>query len=234
MRWISFSYVSFTLHGEFLPNLIDPAAEGTNADYSRENIYKGYTLAQCVVELIRMEPVTNKSREKDGTEWRPHDKRGYDIKRLDTPGEKKLRLARKFMKNCSKKGSSKLKTAVEGGKRIDFNTILSRKNIKMTNSVKNGIWDCKSDAPESNQNKTQMMITGFCSDSNGMQAQKIVKFTMKKNFNTENLITHPTMHGRIDLNGTPETDKCGAVRYKAIGCHYFWSGRHFQVGTSSG
>ena len=212
-----FSYVAFTLHGEFLPNLIDHDAIGNNADYSLENIRKGYTLAQCVAELIRLHPITNKSRIQHGTEWKPHDKRSYEIKRLDTPGEKMLRLVRKCLKKQTKKGSSKLKMAVENGKRIDFNAILSRKNIKLTNAVKNGIWECKSDAPESSQNKTQMMITGFSSDSNGMQAQKVVKFSMKKNSNIESLLPHPTMIGRLDPYGTPESEKCGAVRYKAVG-----------------
>ncbi len=99
-----------------------------------------------------------------------------------------------------------------------MNNIFNRNNVKLTQSVKNGVWDSKVDASDSNQNKTQMMITGFCNDANHMQTQKIMKFAIKKNSNPETLLTHPTQSGRIDAYLTPESDKCGIVRFKTMGC----------------
>jgi DNA-directed RNA polymerase beta subunit len=206
------SYVSYTLRGEFLPNLIDD----TSDNYDHENLRKGYMLAQSVSELIRLSPLVN-DKKSDHEKWRLHDRRAYAVKRVDSPGEKLTVLARKYIKHFAKKGSSKLKNTVDNGKRVDLNSILNRKTIKLTASVRNGIWDSKSDASESNQNKTQMMITGYCSDANHLQTQKVVKFAMKKNSDPETLLTHADQIGRIDPYMTPESDRCGIVRNKALG-----------------
>ena len=210
------SYVSFALRGEFLPNLVDLKTHD-NGDHTLENRRKGYALAEVVAELIQLSDVMNSTRGPH-QQWLPQDRRSYTVKRIDTPGEKLTFLARKYIKHFAKKGSSNLKKAVDTRRGIDLKAILNQKMIKLTNSVKNGIWDSKSDANDANQNKTQMMITGFCSDAFHMQVQKIVKYAMKKNNNAEPLITHPTQTGRVDLYITPESDRCGIMRNKALGC----------------
>jgi DNA-directed RNA polymerase beta subunit len=206
------SYVSYTLRGEFLPNMI----ETESSDYSRENVTKGYALAQAVTELIRLSPLVNNLKEIH-EKWQVHDKRAYAIKRIECPGDKLSSLSRKYLKTLARKGSSKLKYSVENGKRIDLNSILNKKIIKLTASVKNGVWDSKTDTSDHNQNKTQMMTTGFCSDSNHMQTQKIIKFSMKKNCDPGPLLTHPDQTGRVDLYLTPESEKCGVARNSALG-----------------
>lgn len=208
------SYVSFTLRGEFLPNLLDMEGDD-NCDHTIENIRKGYALAEVCAELIQMsEPVNDSRIEK----WKPVDRRAYHIKRIDTPGEKIVFLTRKFVKHLVKKASKTLENVVTQGKSIDVSHILNAKMIKLTNSVKNGVWDSKTDASENNQNKTQMAITGYCSDALRSQLNKIIKFAMKKNSNPEPLLTHPTQMGRVDLYLTPESERCAIVRNKALGC----------------
>ncbi len=207
------SYVSFTLRGEFLPNLVDLVTD----DHNVENLLKGYALAEALAELIQLSEIVNEKRPAH-EKWKETDRRSYCIKRVDTPGEKLTFLARKYIKHFAKKGASNLKKAVDNRKGIDIKAILNRKMIKLTNSVKNGIWDSKTDASDSNQNKTQMMITGYTSDALHSQVQKFVKASMKKNCNPEPLLTHPTQHGRVDLYLTPESEKCGIVRNKALGC----------------
>lgn len=207
------SYVSFTLRGEFLPNLVDLLTD----NHQVENLLKGYALAEAVAELIQLSEIVNEKRPVEAR-WKEADRRSYCIKRVDTPGEKLTFLARKFIKHFTKKSAGALKKAVDNRKGIDMKAILNRKVFKLTGSVKNGVWDSKSDASESNQNKTQMMITGYTSDALHAQVQKFVKSAMKKNSNPEPLLTHPTQQGRVDLYLTPESDRCGIVRNKAVGC----------------
>lgn len=210
------SYVSFTLRGEFLPNLVNMEGDD-NCDHTRENLRKGYALAEVCSELIQLSEAVNERREPQDR-WKPVDRRAYHIKRIDTPGEKMVFLTRKFVKHMMKKASKSLETAVTQGKSIDLTQVLNAKMIKLTNSVKNGVWDSKTDASENNQNKTQMAITGYCSDALHSQVQKIIKFAMKKNSNPDPLLTHPTQMGRVDLYLTPESDRCAIVRNKALGC----------------
>jgi DNA-directed RNA polymerase subunit B' len=209
------SYVSFTLRGEFFPNLID--MENENIEY--ENLRKGYSLAEALASLIQMSDPVN-SKRPEHKQWQCDDLRSYVYKRVDTPGEMLTILARKFIKHYAKKATSNLKKCVEASKCIDLTQILNRKMIKLTNSVKNGVWDSKSDASENNQNKTQMMIMGYCGDSAHVQTQKILKFAMEKNSNPEPLMTHPTQLGRIDPYLTPESEKCGIIRFKALGAWF--------------
>lgn len=210
------SYVSFTLRGEFLPNLVNMEGDD-NCDHTRENLRKGYALAEVCAELIQLSEAVNERRAPD-ERWKPVDRRAYHIKRIDTPGEKIVFLTRKFVKHMMKKASKTLETTVTQGKSLDLSHILNAKMIKLTHSVKNGVWDSKTDASENNQNKTQMAITGYCSDALHSQVQKIIKFAMKKNSNPEPLLTHPTQMGRVDLYLTPESDRCAIVRNKALGC----------------
>ncbi len=204
------SYISHNLHVEQLANLSDEK----NLGYDLENFRKGEVLAQAATELICLSPLIHK--------YKPdillNCKRSYVSKRVDTPGEKLAGLARKYITTFAQKAAFKLKSTIDKQQKIDLNIIFNRKNVKLTQSVKNGVWDCKTETSDSNQNKTQMMITGFCSDSNHMQTQKIMKFAIKKNSNPETLLTHPTQVGRIDPFLTPESDKCGIVRFKAMGC----------------
>lgn len=209
------SYVSFTLRGEFIPNLVETGHHVKN-NYTKENIRKGYLLAECCAELIQLSELVNVKRPPH-EKWKIADKRSYVYKRLDTPGEKITVLARKFIKQYTKKASSKLKNVIENRKGVDLKVILNRKIIKLTNSIKNGIFDSKNDATDSNQNKTQMLITGFCSDSLHVQTQKLTKFAMKKNSDPEPLLTHPTQIGSEGLYATPESISCGIVRNKALG-----------------
>ena len=204
------SYISFTLWGEFFPNLVNMDGD-LNSDHTHENLRKGYAIAEATAELIQMSDLVNVN-----NDWKSVDKRSYTIKRIDTPGEKLIFLSRKYIKHLTKKATGSLRKAVEGRKGIDLNVILNPKTIKLTGSVKNGVWDSKTDATDSNQNKTQMMITGFCSDALHSQVQKIIKFAMKKNSDPGPLLTHPTQTGRVDLFLTPESDRCGIVRNKAL------------------
>lgn len=209
------SYVSFTLRGEFLPNLVDMEGDD-NCDHTLENLRKGYAIAEAAAELIQLSDAVNARREPEDR-WKPVDRRAYDIKRIDTPGEKLTFLLRKFVKHLMKKASKSLETAVSNGKSVDITGILNAKTIKLTQSIKNGVWDSKTDAHESSQNKTQMAITGFCSDALHAQVQKYVKFAMKKNSDPAPLLTHPTQTGRVCLYLTPESDRCAIVRNKALG-----------------
>lgn len=203
------SYASYNLHGEFLAHLMEDSTM-----YDRENFRKGDALAQAAAELICQSPLINKTK----PEIKLHDNRAYNIKCIASPGAELVILVRKYLKTFAQKASSKLKKLVTDGKRIDLNNVFNRKLVQLTRSIKNGVWDSKTDASESNQNKTQMMITGFCNDANHMQTQKIIKFAVKKNNNPETLLTHPTQSGRIDPYLTPESDKCGIVRFKTLGC----------------
>ena len=200
------SYVAFTMRSEFLPNLV-----GTDPD--SERLCKGYAVVLSVAELIHQSEMRSEDKR-----WAPMDKRSYVLKRVDTPGEKITSLTRKYVKQYTKKGLYRMKTNLQKGKRLEIAQILNSNTIKLTSSVKNGIWDSRADAADSNQNKTQMMTTGFCSDSLHMQTQKIIKYAMKKNMNPEPLLTHPTQVGRVGLYLTPETEKCGIIRHKANGC----------------
>lgn len=213
------SYVSYELRVEYMPNLIELDDDGDdNNDHVRENLRKGYALAEAVAELIQLSDLINDKRP-DHEKWTVDDKRSYVKKRLDTPGRKMASLARKYITHYSKTGQSKLRKDVENGKPIELRNILNNKTIKLTNSVKNGIWDSKSDPKDCNLNKTQMMVTGFCSDSMHTETSKIVKFAMKRNSNPEPLLTEPTQLGRVDPYRTPETERCGSIRNKALGCH---------------
>ncbi len=206
------SYVSFTLRGEFLPNLFDTV----NNDIEYENLRKGYVLAEATANLVQLSDIVNQPRP-EHMKWYPNDLRSYCYKRLVTPGQNLMILARKLIKHYVKKASMNFKKCIKNGVNIDVNNIFNKKMIKLTNAVKNGIFDSKSDAAEANQHKTQLMITGFCHDSFHMQVQMIKKFAMKKNANPEPLMTHPTQTGRVDPYLTPETEKCGIIRFKALG-----------------
>ena len=186
------SYVSYTLRNEYLPNMVGVYEE----DHESENLRKGYILAEVCAELIRISEVVN-SVKKPEDRWQTRDKRSYALKRVDTPGEKLAQLFRSYLKHFNKKAASKLRNIVDGDKTFDLNTILNRKNIKLTASVKNGIWDVKSDTSDNRQNKTQLMITGFCADAIHRQTQKIIKYSMAKNTDFHPLLTHPSQMGKI-------------------------------------
>jgi len=207
------SYVAFALHGEVLPNLIDLV----NGNLEYENQRKGYVLAEAVAQLILVSDFANEGKSEE-EKYDLQDKRSYVYKRITTPGEQMTALVRKYMKEVTKNGNSNLKKMVDAGKTIDVSAVMNRKLIRLVKSVKNGVFDAKSDAHEANQNKTQMLITGFCSDTTRMQSQNIVKSAMKKNSDPKRLMTHPTQTGRVDLYLTPQSERCGIVRYKAIGC----------------
>lgn len=136
-----------------------------------------------------------------------------------------LRNRSPFQKNTAdklcryaKQGSSKLKKVVEKKTPLDLSSVLNRKLIKLTDSVKNGVFDSKSDPSDTHQNKTQMMITGYTSDDLHMQVQKINKISQKKSNKVEFLLTHPTQTGRVCLYITPENDRCAISRNKSMGC----------------
>jgi DNA-directed RNA polymerase beta subunit len=201
------SYVAHMLHSEILPNVAEGAVAADG-----EGVRKGYILAQAAVALIRQSPLLEPAER-----WAPCDKRSYVHKRVDSPGEKLASLSRKYIKQFAKKGLFRLRTNLLKNKPIELVDILNSNTIKLTSSVKNGIWDSRADASDSNQHKSQLMTTGFAADSLHMQSQKIVKYSMKKNINPEPLLTHPTQTGRVGLYLTPETEKCGIVRHKALG-----------------
>lgn len=206
------SYVRYTLHGEFLANLVTPSHEPRLI-----NVIKGHALAQAVAMLVLMHPSVNHGRN-DDEKFACFDKRSYAHKRLETPGEKMASLLRKHVKNGAKKAFLKLRSLVESSFTTDLNAVICKSLFKITGSVRNGVWDTKAVVSEHNQNKTQMLITGFCGDSAHVQSQKIIKLGgSKKNCNAKPMLTHASQTGRVDLYLTPESDKCGIIRFKALG-----------------
>ncbi len=190
---------------EFLPNLF-------HEDREIENARRVDLLSACTAEAIR---IFGESDSKYSI--RPQDGRSYAIKRLESAGEKLTALVKKNIKELAKHAYGRLESALEKGSHIHLYDIINAKMIKLTESIKSGTWDCKLQTSDSNQHKTQMMITGFCSDSSHMQTQKITKTVLKKNADVTSLLTHPTQSGRVDPYFTPETQKCGIVRYKSLG-----------------
>lgn len=63
-------------------------------DHTVENLRKGYAIAEAVSELIQMSDPVNEQRDPK-ERWAPVDKRAYNVKRIDTPGEKIIFLSRK-------------------------------------------------------------------------------------------------------------------------------------------
>lgn len=211
------SYVSHTLRGEFLPNLISLVSHPTSEHFEWENLRKGYALAEAVAKHICSHPMVTVDKPPEQL-YLPINERDYRYKVLVTPAANSVLLIRKFLKHYAKKAESNLAKLIEGGKPIDLDHVFSDKIIKLTAAIKNGNWDSSSDVKEHNQNKTCMMITGFCSDACHAQVQKIVKFSQKKNTNAEALLTDPTQLGRVCIYLTPESEKCAINGFKAIGC----------------
>ncbi len=210
------SYVTFTMRDEYMANLIVNDATDKNANHVWENLRKGYMLAQIAAELIQQSKELSHFRAKS-EQWPRTDRRSYARKRVDTPGEKMAYLERKYLKSAASKATSSLRKAIEEKKPINLSSILNPKHIKLTNSVKNGIWDSKADASEHNLNKTKMMITGFSSDSFVTQCQNMNKMSQKKNTDPRPLMTHPDQTGRVCLYLTPESERCAMLRNKALG-----------------
>lgn len=206
------SYISFTLRGEYIPNLVDPDVE----DHEWENLRKGYYLAEVAAEFIRLAPEVNDTLP-DHEKWRVPDHRSYVWRRLSTPGEKMTELVRKYVKQYVKRATDQLTKDLTDRKTPDLHVLLNHKNIKLTQSVKNGVWDVKADAGDHLKNKTQMMIMGFCEDTFHRQTQLIRKAGSSRNTDPRPWITHPSHMGRSDLYVTPESEKCGQLRNKALG-----------------
>lgn len=206
------SYVSYTLHGEFIPNLMDPRSEQNGYEY--ENSRKSFALAEATAELIRISELNNLNKP-DHEQWHPYDRRSYVFKRTDTPGEKLAILTRKYAKHYAKRACTQLKKVLESGQRWDLTHIFNSKLIKLSTSVKNGQWDSKTDTSDHNQNKTQLMVAGFNSDSAHLQMSKIIKSNQTKSTDPKPLLTDPTQLGRVDLYVTPESEKCAIIRHKA-------------------
>lgn len=205
------SYVSYTLRGEFFPNL-------TNSDnnFVYENMRKGYLLANVCAKMILLSDIVNETKE-EGCKYHLDNVLSYAFKRVQTPGEKMTILTRKYLKYFTKRGGTKLKDVIDNGKRFDIKSILNPNYVKLTSSVINGTWDSKTDAANSNLHKTQQMFTSFCSDFIHTEVQKIQKLGMHKNVNLLPLLGHPSQNGRVDPYKTPENHKCGSLRFKAIG-----------------
>ncbi len=200
------AYIDKTWRFEFLPNLV------VESKPDKENQRKGWILAQSVAELIALHV--------DEANWPVANKRSYTIKRFESPGEKLMCLIRKSVKEMTKHGTAKLEETLRDNKAaLTWTQIFNSKWIKITNSVKNGVWDTTSGGAPSdfNTHKTQMMSTGFCSDFNHMQTQKINKNALKNNSDVESFLTDVTQSGIIDPYATPETHKCGIIRFQALG-----------------
>lgn len=210
------SYVSHMLRDELLPNVNTKDAEGANEYYEDENQKKGFLLAQAVATLIRLTSTVNNRKPLD-KQFTCDDRRSYQLKRTETPGEKLTILLRKYLKKYVTHGKMKLKNTIENKTHFDIHSILNFQNIKLTASVRSGVWDVKRDVSDSNQNKSQLMTTGYCSDSNHMHTQKIVDNSMRKSVNPESLMIYPDQAGRIDFYLTPESEKCGISRNFALG-----------------
>lgn len=211
-------YIKYTLKEEFLPNLmLSTMNEETEILRNRENIRKGLMLAESVAELILHSPIINDFRPPEEKRM-DFEKRSYYYKRIDSPGHKMAVMIRKQLKKVMKNGTQKLRTALEYEKNIEFDKILNKKLFTLSNAIKNGVWGEKEmDLNDNSRDKTHHMQKGFCTDESHTQVNKIVKTANKKNMTAGPLLTHPTQTGRVDLYRTPESDKCGVVRPKALG-----------------
>jgi DNA-directed RNA polymerase beta subunit len=227
------SYACFVIHGEILPHLVEPVHTPTPESLARENHRKGLALAEAVAHLIRTSHEVRlfhqveqggNSAGQSGAEqpsqslYTLHNKHDFTWKRLVTPGLMLNLLLRKFMREATNKASGLLRRTFEAGKPLLLDQIMNHRVIRMTQAVKNGVFDVKSDTHEANQNKTRMLITGFCSDATRIQSQSILKVAMKKNSEAKRLMTDPGQMGRIDAYLTPQSDSCGVMRFKTLGC----------------
>lgn len=177
-------YVKYNLYSEILPHLVPSSNHTMTADTDTDrhiNVLKGLAIAQAVAELILLDPSVQ-AHVPHAQRMVVYDRLSYVFKRIDTPGEKMAALVRKFLRSGVRKSFLKLRMQVDSQTAIDLTFIVHKTLFKpgLTAAVRNGVWDAKSDTTENNQNKTQMMITGFCADSNHVQTQKILRYAMKK------------------------------------------------------
>lgn len=208
------SYTTHALRTEFFPNLNVESDDG----FGKENLRKGFVLAEIASELIMLSEHVNEDVPRHLRRV-PMGKRSYVYKRLDTPGNKMAALIRKYVRHGKRKGKPRFEEMVKNNQSIDIDAVLCRNMIKLTGSVKNGNFDSRSDPSDSSKNKTQLMVTGFCSSSLRTQTQTTVRFAMKKNCDTVPLMVDLTQAGRIDAYRTPESGSCGISRNKAAACY---------------
>lgn len=216
------SYTSFVIHSEILPHLVDAHVPVSAESMARENHRKGMALAEAVAQLIRTSPEIRLWYESQQLELPSshmlHNKHNFIWKRVVTPGQMITILTRKFLKEANNKACNQLKRTLETGKPMILSQIMNPRMIRLTQAIRNGVFDVKNDTHEANQNKTKLLITGFCSDSTRTQCQSILKVALKKNSEAKRLMTDPGQMGRIDAYLTPQSEGCGIIRQKAMGC----------------
>lgn len=210
------SYMNFMLHSEYFPHLFD--LENENLEF--ENIRKGYLIAEAISRLIYMHDIYNRDLPPH-KQHKPDDLRSYVYQRLSSSGEAMASLLRKHIKFAIQQNRTTLKKELskKGATSLNRSIVANPKRFTITKSVKNGTYDAGHSPSESNKNKTQMLITGFSSDSAHLQGCIVTKYTPPKGgFNVASLLPHATQAGRVGLR-TPESDHCGKVRHRSLGSY---------------
>lgn len=146
----------------------------------------------------------------------------YVYKRIETVGHKMCTLMRKYCRELKCRMQTNMTKFLKRKEYVhhleDLGKIFSARYMNLSASVQNGVWDSAKDVTEHNQNKTQLLGTAHCNDGIQVEFHKILKSTLKNTTDPKYLMTHPTQYGRLCLYLTPESEKCGVSRFKAIGC----------------
>lgn len=199
------SYGNYTIQEEIFPN-------------ARTNQHKFMCLALCVARLIcNSTPYSKYTSVTTDLDC----KESYVLKRIETVGFRLCVLLRKYTKHLNRRCHIQLKKLLNTVRILTkpelLKRVVSNKVIKLTVSVRNGVWDFRSNTTDFNRNKTQILGTGFSSDGIVVESHKIVKSFLKKNSNIKPLLTHPSQFGRICMYLTPESMRCAVTRFKAVG-----------------
>lgn len=199
------SYLNYTVQEEIFPN-------------GKSLKDKLLLLVMCIARLIRNStPYIRHAHVDSDLDC----KESYALKRIDTVGLRLCMLLRKYTKHLSRRSLLNLKKILINTRVLSkvehFKRVVSDRVIKLTASVRNGVFDFKSNTSDFNRNKTQILGTGFSSDGIMVEANKIVKGFLKKNSAITPLLTHPSQFGRICMYLTPESLRCAVTRFKATG-----------------
>jgi len=206
------SYVRFLLCNEIFPHLNQ--FERLGDDYSHQSKQSVLLLARSTARLI-VNSQELQAHIPKGVQRRLMDRNSLEYIRLNSIGECFLVLTRFIIRSWTKTIRMKLKYQICKG--VNLRELFSEPNNKLTNAVRSGEWDVyQGKNNESKLHKTQMLITGYCSD--GLLNTQIVKNSMRKSTSVDAFLPHPTGYGRIDPALTPESERCGTVKYKTMGC----------------
>ena len=208
------SYVRFVLFNEILPHLNRQIT--SNFCIHKQNIQafqSAYLLARVCTTIIRtsshfkmrLDPIYSHKLTKQSS-W--VNQRVLDI------GICMVTLIRRIIKRWTKTLVLKLKFQIR--KKVDIKALFSNCNDRLTKAIRSGNWDIKyNQSATSRVHKTHKMTTGYVSD--GYCSTHIVNAACSKSISAKAFLPDPTSYGRVDLSLTPESERCGTVKYKAIG-----------------